>query len=69
VIRVEVKDTGKGIDKLHNVGNIFGNLDIIDNVNQNGIGFGITISKKLMHKLGGDIHIQNSYSSKFRPEP
>jgi K+-sensing histidine kinase KdpD len=64
-IRVEVRDTGKGIEKLHAVGNFFGNLDIVEKVNQNGIGFGITISKKLMHKLGGEIFLQNAYNGQF----
>ena len=58
-IRVIVKDSGKGIDKLSRVGQWFGNLDIVENVNQNGIGFGIAISKKLIEKLGGKICFQN----------
>ena len=58
-IRVIVKDSGKGIEKLSRVGQWFGNLDIVENVNQNGIGFGITISKKLIEKLGGKICFQN----------
>jgi signal transduction histidine kinase len=47
-MRIEIRDTGHGIEKLHSVGQFFGNLDIVENVNQNGIGFGITISKKLI---------------------
>jgi K+-sensing histidine kinase KdpD len=58
-IKVIVKDSGKGIDKLSRIGEWFGNLDIVENVNQNGIGFGITISKKLIEKLGGTISFQN----------
>lgn len=61
-LKTEVKDTGRGIEKLNSVGNFFGNLDIVEKVNQNGIGFGITISKKLMHKLGGELYFQNAYN-------
>ena len=64
-IRIIIKDSGKGIDKLSRVGQWFGNLDIIENVNQNGIGFGITISKKIAEKLGGKIHFQNVISNSF----
>ena len=58
-IKIIIKDSGKGIDKLSRVGQWFGNLDIVENVNQNGIGFGIAISKKLIEKLGGKICFQN----------
>lgn len=58
-LKIEIRDTGKGIKKLHSIGHIFGNLDIVNNVNQSGIGFGITISKRLTEKLGGQINFQN----------
>lgn len=64
-IRIIIKDSGKGIDKLSRVGQWFGNLDIVQNVNQNGIGFGITISKKLVEKMGGKIHFQNVINNNF----
>ena len=54
-VKVVIKDSGKGIEKMSLIGQWFGNTDIVENVNQNGIGFGITISKKLIEKLGGHI--------------
>ena len=50
-----IKDSGKGIETMSLIGQWFGNIDIVENVNQNGIGFGIAISKKLIEKLGGNI--------------
>lgn len=47
-IKVVIKDTGKGIEKMSLIGQWFANTDIVENVNQNGIGFGISISKKLI---------------------
>lgn len=35
-------------------------MEIVNNVNQNGLGFGINISKKLITKLGGEIFIENN---------
>jgi len=52
-LKVVIKDSGKGIEKMSLIGQWFGNLNIVENVNQNGIGFGISISKKLIEKLGG----------------
>lgn len=42
------------------IGKLFNNLEIVNNVNQNGLGFGINISKKLINKLGGEIYIENN---------
>lgn len=39
---------------------MFKQLDVKDNVNQNGIGFGLTISKMIIEKLGGCIKIKNN---------
>jgi len=35
------------------LGHMFKQLDIKDNVNQNGTGFGLTITKLLIKNLGG----------------
>ena len=32
-LRVVIKDTGKGIERLNKIGHLFGNLDVVDNVN------------------------------------
>ena len=44
-----------GLKNLKTIGKLFTSLDIKDNVNQNGIGFGLTISKMIVEKLGGTI--------------
>lgn len=38
-------------------------LDVKDSVNQNGIGFGLTISKMLIEKLGGQLGIKSNKNS------
>ena len=39
---------------------MFQQLEIKNNVNQNGIGFGLAISKILVEQMQGKIHIQNN---------
>jgi signal transduction histidine kinase len=53
-------DTGKGIGNLNHIGTWFHNLDIVDKVNQTSIGFGLNISKRLITKLGGELHLENN---------
>jgi C4-dicarboxylate-specific signal transduction histidine kinase len=45
---------------------MFKNLDIKDNVNQNGIGFGLTISKMIIEKLGGELIVKNNSKKQKR---
>lgn len=35
-------------------------LEVKDSVNQNGIGFGLTISKMIIEKLGGSLSIKSN---------
>ena len=58
-IKIVIRDTGKGIERLETVGQMFGNLEVLERVNQNGIGFGLSISKRLVEKLGGTISFLN----------
>lgn len=41
------------------IGKMFKQLNVKDNVNQNGIGFGLTISKMIIEQLGGRLKINN----------
>ena len=56
VIEIEVRDQGIGLKHPEYIGRMFTQLDVKDNVNQNGIGFGLTISKLFVEKLGGTIN-------------
>jgi len=38
---------------------MFKQLNVKENVNQNGIGFGLTISKMIIEQLGGELKIKN----------
>lgn len=42
------------------MGKWFSNLDVVENVNQHGIGFGISICKRLINKLGGEFYFENN---------
>jgi C4-dicarboxylate-specific signal transduction histidine kinase len=42
---------------------MFTQLEIKDNVNQNGIGFGLTISKMIIEKIGGSLSIKTNCPS------
>lgn len=48
IIVIVVEDSGIGIKNLEKVGTWFNNLEIVDNVNQNGIGFGLSISQRII---------------------
>ena len=54
---VKVCDQGIGIKDPSQIGQMFKQLEIKDGVQQNGIGFGLTISKMIMEKLGGSLEI------------
>ena len=57
-----------GIKDISTLGQMFKQLDVKDNVNQNGIGFGLTISKMIIEKLGGCIKIKNNSCKKLNPD-
>ena len=50
-------DEGIGIQDINLLGRMFMKLEVKDNVNQNGIGFGLTISKMIIEHLGGSLKI------------
>lgn len=59
ILEITVRDQGIGLKDPGIIGKMFTQLDIKDNVNQNGIGFGLTISKMLVEQLGGTISFVN----------
>lgn len=59
VLEIRVRDQGIGLKEPEQIGKMFNRLDVKDNVNQNGIGFGLTISKMLVEQLGGSIMFRN----------
>ena len=45
---IKIRDQGVGIKDISALGQMFKQLDVKDNVNQNGIGFGLTVSKMII---------------------
>ncbi len=58
-IKIRVSDHGPGFKNIEKAGRMFEELIINHNVNQNGLGFGIKISRDIMEKLGGFLQIKN----------
>ena len=48
MLEIRVRDQGIGLKNPDDIGKMFNKLDVKDNVNQNGIGFGLTISKMIV---------------------
>jgi signal transduction histidine kinase len=59
MLEIKIRDHGIGLKDLGIIGKMFTQLDVKDNVNQNGIGFGLTISKMLVEQMGGNINFRN----------
>ena len=60
-LRILVEDTGVGMTKQQ-VASLFTNFTkIMDNrdLNKEGVGLGLTISKNIAQALGGDIEVQS----------
>ncbi len=60
-LRFYVKDTGIGIDKKHHdvIFNIFRQIDDAQTRNYRGTGIGLSISKKIIEMLGGEIWVES----------
>jgi signal transduction histidine kinase len=63
-VKVSVSDTGRGIDN-HMRDKIFEQFFKIDHFKQ-GMGLGLTVSKKIAQKLGGDLELDESYTDGSR---
>lgn len=62
-LRIEVKDTGIGI-KEENLEKLFQNftrVDVEKNRNIEGTGLGLSLTKKLIDLMGGEIQVQSEY--------
>lgn len=61
IIRCSVSDTGIGIaeDKLDNIFKAFDQGDGDINLNYGGTGLGLTISKKLINMMGGELRVKS----------
>ena len=59
LLRVCVADTGKGIkkDDLNKIFKKFGKLKRTADMNADGIGLGLLISKQLVHANNGEMHV------------
>ena len=62
---VDVKDTGIGIKKedLDIIFNDFQQVDMKKNRREEGSGLGLSISKKLAERMGGEIRVKSKYGS------
>jgi signal transduction histidine kinase len=60
-LKISIIDTGIGMEErdIENLFNLFGKLDDNAQINKQGTGLGLFISKQLCQKLGGDIFVQS----------
>ena len=64
MVEISVEDTGRGISE-ENQSKIFGKFFKVDQYKE-GIGLGLTVSKKIAQKLGGDIALDPTYTTGSR---
>lgn len=62
-LRFSIKDTGIGIkqEEQGSLFQLFGMLNDKKEINPNGSGIGLTVSKKYVEKLGGDICLESEF--------
>lgn len=63
LLKISVKDTGVGIkeEDLERIFNSFEQSDTFRNRKKEGSGLGLTISKQLLHLMGGEIYVESVY--------
>lgn len=63
LLKIAVKDTGVGIkeEDLERIFNSFEQSDTFRNRKKEGSGLGLTISRQLLHLMGGEIHVESVY--------
>ena len=62
VLKTEVKDTGIGIkpEDMVKLFRFFGTISKSKDINRGGMGLGLTISKLIVNKLGGEISLEST---------
>ncbi|CDW77828.1 multi-sensor hybrid histidine kinase [Stylonychia lemnae] len=65
-LKVTIRDTGLGMkdDVIKGLFELFGNCKMSNNVNQQGIGLGLTVSNQICKQLGGSLFIESSEPKK-----
>ena len=60
-----MEDSGVGISAIDQTKlfKLFGFLETSKEINTKGIGLGLYISKKLIQKFGGDVHVESELGS------
>ena len=63
MLKIVVRDTGIGIreDNLDNIFNAFENIDQHSGQNQEGTGLGLSLTKELVERNGGQISVKSRY--------
>lgn len=56
-VEFKITDQGVGLQQKSLKGEMFSQLEVKNNVNQNGIGFGLAITKILLENIHGEIRI------------
>ena len=66
MIRVQVSDTGKGIqaEEMPKLFQLFGKLKRTAEINDDGIGLGLLICKNLVYMNGGQISVESTGQDK-----
>jgi len=64
----QISDTGIGIkeEDLSKIFRVFGKLTGPSDINQSGMGLGLSISKLIVEKLGGTISIESQWAKGTR---
>jgi signal transduction histidine kinase len=63
LIEVQVRDNGFGIkpESMPKLFKLFGFIDESKKVNQNGIGLGLYITKKIVEEFGGTVNVTSTF--------
>jgi two-component system sensor histidine kinase/response regulator len=57
-MRIWVRDNGAGISQ-EKIGRLFVEFDRLEEVRKKGYGIGLSIVKRIMEKLDGEVHVES----------